>query len=152
MFLGATTQNCNFLIINQLSNHLSISHEKFKGFNGKNCYCYFPGVSLSRVLSWKVCKQVTTQPENCIDDWINHWLIVDYFPKVYKDSVKGGLISKGSLISAPLPSKGDKSLSWAENLNKLLYWYGQETQNFLLRRVIWTFCCQSDPSQHNFWD
>ena len=109
---------------------MSNSNEKFKGFIGKNCYCYFPGVSLSRILSWKVCKQVTTQPENCIDDWINHWLIVDYFPKVYKDSVKGGLISKGSLNSAPLPSKGAKSLSWAENLNKLLYWYGQEIQIF----------------------
>ena len=78
------------------------------------CRAYLP-----RILSWKVCKQVTTQSENCIDDWINHWLIVDYFPQVYKDSFKGGSISEGSLNLAPLARKGTKPLTWAENSNRL---------------------------------
>ena len=37
-----------------------------------------------------------------------------------KDScTKGGLISEGTLTLVPLSTKNSKSLSWAENLNKL---------------------------------
>ena len=32
---------------------------------------------------------------------------------------KGGLFSEGVLTLDPLPKNGAKSLSWAENLNKL---------------------------------
>ena len=43
--------------------------------------------------------------------------IVNFHPAVH---IKGCLISEGILSLVPLPTKGAKSLSWSENLNKLL--------------------------------
>ena len=51
---------------------------------------------------------------------------------------KGGLISEGILTLVSLQTKGAKSLSWTENLNKLLTVMGNKT-NFLLRSDLEPF-------------
>ena len=47
--------------------------------------------------------------------------------------IKGGLISEGILALVPLPTKGAKSLPWAENLNNLalFFWQCDQSQNTL---------------------
>ena len=69
-------------------------------------------------------------------------------------SVWGSLISEGILTLGALPTKGAKSLPWAEILNKLftLKFKGWEIQTFWSGARFGNVYCQWNQSQNTFWD
>ena len=66
------------------------------------------------------------------------------------DYAKGGLISEGIFNLVPFLTKGAKSLSWAENLNKLFIFMVGKFK-FSAQELFGTFCWQWDQSQTTFW-
>ena len=74
----------------------------------------------------------------------------------YMNFIKGSLILEDILTLVLLPTKDVKSLSWAENLNKL---YTTNIRvgnsNFQLRKVIWHFSLAMEGTKVKictFWD
>ena len=63
---------------------------------------------------------------------------------------KGGLISEGNLTLVQLPTKGAKSLSWAENFKKLFIVLGGRFKFSAKGERFGSFCWQWDQSQNTF--
>ena len=66
--------------------------------------------------------------------------LLNLFVSIYVHT-KGDLISEDILTLVPLPTKGGKSLAWAENVNFPPITYS----NFMFKGVIWHFLFAMEP-------